>query len=72
MNKQELTRLQHNFEDCIKQFSLLEKSKSSETAIASIMVGVLGTACMAILMKISMLTGPRAKIIKVAIIFPKW
>lgn len=47
INKQELTRLQRNFEDCIKQISLLEKSKSSGAIIASITVGVLGTACMA-------------------------
>lgn len=46
-NKQELTRLQRNFEDCMNQISILEKSKTSAAAGAAIGLGIAGTAFMA-------------------------
>lgn len=47
MNKPELTRLQHQYEDCLHQIDLLEKSKSSKATAYAIGIGVIGTAFMA-------------------------
>ena len=47
MNKAELTRLQRNFEDCMRQIETLEKSKMSLAKTVSISVGVAGTIFMA-------------------------
>lgn len=47
MNKMELTRLQRNFEFCLKEIDHLEKSKTSEATIYALTVGILGTAFMA-------------------------
>lgn len=47
INKPELTRLQRNFEACVKELEELEKRKTSAAAAAAIAVGVAGTAFMA-------------------------
>lgn len=47
MNKMELTRLQRNFEFCMKEIEHLEKSKTSEATMYALIVGVVGTAFMA-------------------------
>ena len=47
MNKMELTRLQRNFEFCLKEISHLEKSKTSKATICALTVGIIGTAFMA-------------------------
>ncbi len=47
MNKMELTRLQRNFEFCMKDIEQMEKSKTSKATIYSLMVGIAGTAFMA-------------------------
>lgn len=47
VNKQELTRLQRHFEDCMNQIGQLEKRKTSKGTMAAMAVGVFGTACMA-------------------------
>lgn len=47
INKTELTRLQRQFEDCIRQIQLLESSKGRKATAYSISIGILGTACMA-------------------------
>lgn len=47
MNKQELTRLQRNFEDCMNQIDTLEKSKASKATMAAIIIGIIGTAFIA-------------------------
>lgn len=47
VNKTELTRLQRNFEDCIKQIELLEKSKVQKANALSIGIGTIGTMFMA-------------------------
>lgn len=46
-NKAELTRLQRQFDSCIKEISNMEKSKSSTAASTACIVGILGTAFMA-------------------------
>lgn len=43
MNKAELTRLQRNFEDCLKQIEALETSKTSKALAVAIGIGILGT-----------------------------
>lgn len=43
MNKTELTRLQRNFEDCLKQIETLEKSKTNKAVIIAISIGMAGT-----------------------------
>lgn len=45
-NKVELTRLQRNFEADIKEIEALENSKTTLATILSLIVGILGTACM--------------------------
>lgn len=47
INKMELTRLQRNFEACVKEIEALEKSKTSVATIYALIVGMLGTAFMA-------------------------
>lgn len=47
INKMELTRLQRNFEACVKEISALEKSKTSAATVWALTIGVLGTAFMA-------------------------
>lgn len=47
VNKMELTRLQRNFEACMNEISLLEKSKTTAACIWAIIVGIIGTAFMA-------------------------
>jgi len=44
INKAELTRLQRNFEDCMKQIEGLERSKYSAANVAGLVVGLIGTA----------------------------
>lgn len=47
INKAELTRLQQNFEDCMKQIDGLEKSRHQAAVIAALTIGLAGTAFMA-------------------------
>ena len=47
-NKAELTRLQRHFEACTNDIESLEKSKTSMATAASITVGIIGTAFMAL------------------------
>ncbi len=47
MNKMELTRLQRNFEFCLKEINHLEKSRESKATMYALIVGILGTAFMA-------------------------
>jgi hypothetical protein len=47
MNKMELTRLQRNFEFCMKDIEQMEKSKTAKATMYSLMVGIAGTAFMA-------------------------
>lgn len=47
MNKMELTRLQRNFEFCMKEIDVLENSKTSKATMYALIVGILGTAFMA-------------------------
>lgn len=47
LNKTELTRLQRNFECCLKEIDHLEKSKTSKAIIYALTVGIVGMAFMA-------------------------
>ncbi len=47
MNKMELTRLQRNFEFCLKEIDKLEHSKNSYATMLAIIIGITGTAFMA-------------------------
>ena len=47
MNKMELTRLQRNFEFCMKEIDQLEKSKTSKAIMYALIVGITGTVFMA-------------------------
>lgn len=47
VNKQELTRLQRNFEDCMEQIKRLERAKTTKATMASMTIGIVGTAFMA-------------------------
>lgn len=47
INKMELTRLQRNFEACVKEIEALEKSKTSLAMIYALVAGIIGTAFMA-------------------------
>lgn len=47
INKMELTRLQRNFESCIKEIDKLERAKTSQGTMYALIVGILGTICMA-------------------------
>lgn len=46
MNKAELTRLQRNFEDCMRQIDSLEGSKTSLATVVALIIAILGTAFM--------------------------
>lgn len=46
-NKAELTRLQRNFEADLREIEALENSKTTLATMLSLIVGILGTACMA-------------------------
>lgn len=47
LNKMELTRLQRNFEACVREIQTLEKSKTSLATIYALVMGIIGTAFMA-------------------------
>lgn len=47
INKTELTRLQRNFEACVKEIEALEKSKTSAATMYALIVAIIGTAFMA-------------------------
>ncbi|MGL5436422.1 MAG: hypothetical protein ACRDBO_13645 [Lachnospiraceae bacterium] len=47
INKAELTRLQRNFEDCMKQIEGLEQSRHSTATVVALILGILGTAFIA-------------------------
>lgn len=47
INKMELTRLQRNFEACLREIESLEKSKTSAAAMSALIIGFIGTAFMA-------------------------
>ena len=47
LNKAELTRLQRQFDACVKDIESLEQSKNSSAFIVALTVGIIGTACMA-------------------------
>lgn len=47
INKMELTRLQRNFESCVREIDMLEKSKTSAATIYALIIAVIGTAFMA-------------------------
>lgn len=47
INKMELTRLQRNFEACVKEIEALERAKTSSATICVIIVALIGTAFMA-------------------------
>ena len=46
INKMELTRLQRNFESCVREIEMLEKSKTSSATMYALILGILGTAFM--------------------------
>jgi hypothetical protein len=47
MNKMELTRLERNFEFCLKEMEYFEKSKSEKATMYALSVGILGIIFMA-------------------------
>ena len=47
VNKAELTRLQRNFEACVKEIDALEGAKTSTATMYAIVLGIVGTAFMA-------------------------
>lgn len=47
VNKMELTRLQRNFEGCMHQIDVLEKSKTGKGMMVSVSIGIVGTIFMA-------------------------
>lgn len=47
MNKMELTRLQRNFESCVKEIGMLEQAKTSGATMWALVIGFIGTAFMA-------------------------
>ena len=47
INKTELTRLQRNFEACVKEIEVLEKTKTSSATMYALIVAIVGTAFMA-------------------------
>ena len=46
-NKAELTRLQRNFDSCVKEIETLTRSKTTAALTVSLLVGILGTGFMA-------------------------
>lgn len=47
VNKMELTRLQRNFESCVREIEMLERAKTSAATIYALVIGIIGTAFMA-------------------------
>lgn len=47
INKMELTRLQRNFESCVREIDMLEKSKTSAGTMYALIIAIIGTAFMA-------------------------
>lgn len=47
VNKMELTRIQRNFEACVKEIDALEQAKTSAATMYAIILGVFGTTFMA-------------------------
>lgn len=47
VNRVELTRLQRHFEACVNELDELERSKTTQSTISAIIVGIIGTAFMA-------------------------
>lgn len=47
LNKMELTRLQRNYEACVKEIAALESAKTANATMNAIIIGVIGTAFMA-------------------------
>lgn len=47
INKMELTRLQRNFEACINEIDMMEKSKTSLATVYALVIALIGTAFMA-------------------------
>lgn len=47
INKMELTRLQRNFESCVREIEMLEKSKTSAATMYALIIAVVGTAFIA-------------------------
>ncbi|MGN0386059.1 MAG: hypothetical protein ACI4EX_09250 [Lachnospiraceae bacterium] len=47
INKMELTRLQRNYESCVREIEMLEKSKTSTATVFALIIAVVGTAFMA-------------------------
>lgn len=47
INKMELTRLQRNYESCVREIEMLEKSKTSTATVYALIIAVVGTAFMA-------------------------
>lgn len=48
INKTELTRLQQHFQACMDDIESLERSKASTATIVSLIIGIIGTAFMAL------------------------
>lgn len=48
VNKAELTRLQRNFDACVREIETLERSKSSGPLVLALSVGLVGTVFMAL------------------------
>lgn len=48
LNKTELTRLQQHFESCMNEICILEKIPKKTASIISIIIGIIGTAFMAL------------------------
>lgn len=47
INKMELTRLQRNFEGCVREIEMLEKSKTSAATVYALIIAVVGSAFIA-------------------------
>lgn len=47
VNKTELTRLQRNFEACVREIDAMEKAKTSSAAVWALTAAIVGTAFMA-------------------------
>ena len=48
LNKAELTRLQRQFEACAREIMALERSKTTNATLAAILIGLVGTALLAL------------------------
>jgi len=47
MNREELTKLQREFENCAKEIERMEDAKVIATSVVAYAIGLVGTACMA-------------------------